>query len=58
MTGYSLPNGPAAYTAGDLNSKTAAELRALAASLGYSVTGNRKSDIVSQILKPQEVQDA
>lgn len=44
----------AAYTAGELNGMTVAQLRALASERGYTLTKTRKADIIAEILIQQE----
>lgn len=42
------------YTADDLNAMTIAEIKALAADLGYTVTQTKKADIIAEFLGQQE----
>lgn len=51
MIGYSLNT---AYTAEGLNSMTIAEIKSLAADLGYTITATRKADIIEEFLAQQE----
>lgn len=44
-----------AYTEDDLTAMTIAEIKALAESLGYSITATKKADIIQQFLEQQEV---
>ena len=53
MTSYS--HKPETYAAKELNVMTIAEIKALAASLGYSITATKKADIVTEFLSQQEV---
>lgn len=46
--------GTVSYTADDLNTMTIAEIKALAADLGYTVTQTKKADIITEFLKQQE----
>lgn len=47
-----------AYTETDLNSLTIAEIKAIAAEEGYSITQTRKADIIAEILAQQEGHNA
>ena len=42
------------FSESELNALTVTQLKALAAELGYTVTANRKADIVDEILAQQE----
>lgn len=42
------------YTADDLNAMTIAEIKALAADLGYTVTQTKKANIIAEFLGQQE----
>lgn len=46
--------GAASYTADDLNAMTIAEIKTLAADLGYTVTQTKKADIITEFLGQQE----
>lgn len=46
--------GAASYTADDLNAMTIAEIKALAADLGYTVTQTKKAEIIAEFLGQQE----
>lgn len=46
--------GAASYTADDLNAMTIAEIKALAAYLGYTVTQTKKAEIIAEFLGQQE----
>ena len=46
--------GTVSYTADDLNAMTIAEIKALAADRGYTVTQTKKADIIAQFLGQQE----
>ncbi|MBC8531804.1 hypothetical protein [Gehongia tenuis] len=50
-------SGPVVYTAEALNAMTIAEIRALAAGLGYSVTKIRKAEIIAEFLEQQEAKN-
>ena len=52
LSGYNLRSG---YTAEGLGSMTIAEIKSLAAELGYSVTKTRKAEIIEEFLAQQEV---
>ena len=51
ISGYSL-RAPG-YSAEDLNSMTISEIKALADSLGYSITRTKKADIINEFLEQQ-----
>ncbi len=51
MTGYSLE--PEAYAREQLEAMTIAEIKALAESLGYSLTATVKADIIAEFLEAQ-----
>lgn len=53
IEGYSLSKDSAAYSAGDLSSLTVAQIKSLAASLGYSITDTKKADIIAEFLAQQ-----
>jgi len=42
------------YTAESLEDMTIAEIKALASSLGYSVTATKKADIIAEFIAKQE----
>ena len=46
--------GTVSYTADDLNAMTIAEIKALAADLGYTVTQTKKADIIAEFLGQQK----
>lgn len=41
------------YTSDDLSGMTIAEIKALAESLGYTITASKKADIISEFLSQQ-----
>lgn len=44
----------AAYTAGDLKAMKVAEIKSLAADLGYGIKAVKKNDIIEEFLEQQE----
>lgn len=51
---YSSLNSPRGYTAEDLSAMTIAQIKDLAAGLGYSVTETKKADVIAAFLREQE----
>lgn len=47
-------DGGHTYTASELNEMTIANIKSLAASLGYTITKSVKSDIIAEFLEQQE----
>ena len=54
MNSYGLKS--AALTASDLESMTIAEIKALAAERGHSITATKKADIIAQFLEQEGAQ--
>lgn len=51
---YSSLNSPRGYTAEDLSAMMIAQIKDLAAGLGYSVTETKKADVIAAFLREQE----
>lgn len=57
MTNYSREIKPAVYSARDLENLTIAQIKSLAADLGYSLTSTKKADLISDFIERQGIHE-